>query len=56
MTALDLSLPMLQQARDRQAAHHYLLADIEAIPMTPKFLTWPGAIWRSSGAAIYAMR
>ncbi len=23
---------MLQQARDRQAAHHYLLADIEAIP------------------------
>ncbi len=32
MTALDLSLPMLQQARDRQAAHHYLLADIEAIP------------------------
>ncbi len=32
VTALDLSLPMLQQARDRQAAHHYLLADIEAIP------------------------
>ncbi|VEB61893.1 biotin biosynthesis protein BioC [Salmonella enterica subsp. enterica] len=24
VTALDLSLPMLQQARDRQAAHHYL--------------------------------
>ncbi|WP_141030904.1 malonyl-ACP O-methyltransferase BioC, partial [Salmonella enterica] len=32
VTALDLSLPMLQQARDRKAAHHYLLADIEAIP------------------------
>ncbi|ECG8590891.1 malonyl-ACP O-methyltransferase BioC [Salmonella enterica subsp. salamae] len=32
VTALDLSLPMLQQARDSKAAHHYLLADIEAIP------------------------
>ncbi|EHH0323114.1 malonyl-ACP O-methyltransferase BioC [Salmonella enterica] len=32
VTALDLSLPMLLQARDRKAAHHYLLADIEAIP------------------------
>ncbi|SUH04488.1 biotin biosynthesis protein BioC [Salmonella enterica subsp. enterica] len=56
VTALDLSLAMLQQARDRQAAHHYLLADIEAIPHDAKFLTWPGATWRSSGAAIYVMR
>ncbi|MDI5568645.1 hypothetical protein MJI47_27975, partial [Salmonella enterica subsp. enterica serovar Kentucky] len=24
-------------------------------PMTPKFLTWPGATWRSSGVAIYVM-
>ncbi|WP_171922207.1 malonyl-ACP O-methyltransferase BioC [Salmonella bongori] len=30
--ALDLSLPMLRQARDRKSAHHYVLADIEAIP------------------------
>ncbi|SUH38593.1 biotin biosynthesis protein BioC [Salmonella enterica subsp. enterica] len=56
MTALDLSLPMLQQARDRQAAHHYLLRISKRFPMTPKFLTWPGATWRSSGAAIYVMR
>ncbi len=56
MTAPDLSLPMLQQARDRQAAHHYLLADIEAIPHDAEVFDWPGATRRSSGAAIYAMR
>lgn len=32
VTALDLSAPMLDEARRRQAAHHYLLADIEAMP------------------------
>ncbi len=43
MTATDLSLPMLQQARDRQAAHHYLLADIEAIPHDAEVFDWLGA-------------
>ncbi|MEO3989444.1 malonyl-ACP O-methyltransferase BioC [Pseudocitrobacter cyperus] len=33
VTALDLSAEMLSQARQQQAAHHYLLADIEAIPL-----------------------
>lgn len=32
VTALDLSAPMLDEARRRQAAHHYVLADIEAMP------------------------
>ena len=32
VSALDLSAPMLAQAQRHDAAHHYLLADIEAIP------------------------
>lgn len=32
VTALDLSAPMLDEARRQQAAHHYVLADIEAMP------------------------
>ncbi len=49
VTSLDLSLPMLQQARDRQAAHHYLLADIVAIPKDAEvlYLAWsnPAVQW-----------
>lgn len=33
VTALDLSAQMLDEARRQQAAHHYLTADIEAIPL-----------------------
>lgn len=33
VTAMDLSAPMLEQARNSQAADDYLLADIEAIPL-----------------------
>jgi len=33
VTAMDLSAPMLEEARRNQAAHHYLQADIEAIPL-----------------------
>jgi malonyl-CoA O-methyltransferase len=33
VTALDLSADMLARAREQNAAHHYLLADIEAIPL-----------------------
>lgn len=33
VTALDLSAQMLAEARQRQAAHHYVQADIEAIPL-----------------------
>lgn len=33
VTAIDLSAQMLDQARQQQAADHYLLADIEAIPL-----------------------
>ncbi|MDY1036432.1 malonyl-ACP O-methyltransferase BioC [Lelliottia sp. CFBP8978] len=42
VTALDLSARMLEQARNRQAADDYLLADIEAIPLAnAQFdLTW----------------
>ncbi|WP_318373406.1 malonyl-ACP O-methyltransferase BioC [Enterobacter sp.] len=32
VTALDLSAPMLDEARRQQAAHHYVQADIEAMP------------------------
>lgn len=32
MTALDISAPMLEEARRRQAAERYVLADIEAMP------------------------
>lgn len=47
VTATDLSLPMLQQARDRQAAHHYLLADIEAIPHDAEVFDLARSNWRS---------
>lgn len=33
MTALDLAPGMLDVARQRQAAHHYLLGDIERVPL-----------------------
>jgi len=33
VTAMDLSAPMLEQARSNEAADAYLLADIEAIPL-----------------------
>jgi ubiquinone/menaquinone biosynthesis C-methylase UbiE len=33
VTAIDLSAQMLDEARQRQAADRYLLADIEAIPL-----------------------
>ncbi|MCK7257311.1 malonyl-ACP O-methyltransferase BioC [Enterobacter sp. AD2-3] len=33
VTAIDLSAQMLEEARQQQAAHRYLLADIEAIPL-----------------------
>jgi biotin biosynthesis protein BioC len=33
VTALDLSADMLRQAEFKQSAHHYLLADIEDIPL-----------------------
>ncbi|MGG7524141.1 malonyl-ACP O-methyltransferase BioC [bacterium BS0013] len=33
VTAIDLSSDMLDEARHQQAAHHYLVADIEAIPL-----------------------
>lgn len=33
VTAIDLSPDMLAEARQQQAAHHYLVADIEAIPL-----------------------
>lgn len=33
VTALDLSAPMLEEAQRQAAADHYLLADIEAIPL-----------------------
>lgn len=33
VTALDLSSDMLAEARQQQAAHRYLVADIEAIPL-----------------------
>jgi SAM-dependent methyltransferase len=33
VTAIDLSARMLDEARQRQAADRYLLADIEAIPL-----------------------
>ncbi|URO00491.1 malonyl-ACP O-methyltransferase BioC [Leclercia adecarboxylata] len=33
VTAMDLSAPMLDEARRNQAADHYLQADIEAIPL-----------------------
>lgn len=34
VTAMDLSAPMLDEARRNRAADHYLQADIEAIPLT----------------------
>lgn len=34
VTAMDLSAPMLEEARRNRAADHYLQADIEAIPLT----------------------
>ncbi len=51
VTAIDLSDQMLDEARQRQAADHYLLADIEAIPLADAQFDWSGVIWRSSGAA-----
>lgn len=33
VTAMDLSAPMLEEARRNRAADHYLQADIEAIPL-----------------------
>ncbi|WP_072094072.1 malonyl-ACP O-methyltransferase BioC, partial [Trabulsiella odontotermitis] len=33
VTALDLSPQMLEQARQQQVAHHYVAADIEALPL-----------------------
>lgn len=33
VTALDLSLPMLNEARRCHAAHHYLAGDIESLPL-----------------------
>lgn len=33
VTAIDLSPAMLDEARQQQAAHHYLVADIESIPL-----------------------
>ncbi|WP_277975805.1 malonyl-ACP O-methyltransferase BioC [Pantoea endophytica] len=33
LTALDLSPNMLQTARDQQSAQHYLLGDIDAVPL-----------------------
>lgn len=33
VTALDLSVQMLQQARDNAAAQHYLVGDIDALPL-----------------------
>ena len=33
VTAIDLSPDMLEEARQQQAAHHYLVADIESIPL-----------------------
>lgn len=56
VSALDLSEQMLAEAQRQNTAHHYLLADIEAILKTLPLLTWPGAIWRCSGAAIYTAR
>ncbi len=46
---------MLQRKPRRQAAHHYLLADIEAIPDAEVF-DGTGSSTAVSGAAIYAMR
>lgn len=42
VTAMDLSAPMLEEARRNRAADHYLQADIEAIPLADaKFsLVW----------------
>lgn len=34
VTALDLSPAMLAQARQQNAAHHYLAGDIESLPLT----------------------
>ena len=47
VTALDLSPPMLAQARQKDAADHYLAGDIESLPLSH------GAISRCSGAVIY---
>ncbi|MGQ0519099.1 methyltransferase domain-containing protein, partial [Bacillus sp. D-CC] len=33
VTALDLSPPMLVQARQKDAADHYLAGDIESLPL-----------------------
>ncbi|WP_042285148.1 malonyl-ACP O-methyltransferase BioC [Citrobacter sedlakii] len=33
VTALDLSSPMLDEARRRNTAHHYLAGDIESLPL-----------------------
>ena len=54
--ALDLSAQMLAEAQRHDVAHHYLLADIEAIPQAAATFDWHGAIWPCSGAATYAVR
>lgn len=52
VTALDLAPGMLDVARQRQAAHHYLLGDIEQVPLPTRRWTSVSAAWWCSGAAI----
>ncbi len=48
---------MLQQARDRQAAHLICWRISEAIPHDAEvFVGGTEQLWRSSGVAIYVMR
>ena len=53
VTALDLSPPMLVQARQKDAADHYLAGDIESLPLATAPSILHGAISRYSGAVIY---
>lgn len=49
VTALDLSAQMLDEARRQQAAHHYLAADIEAIPLAAARFD---LAWSNGGAMV----
>ncbi len=58
VTALDLSPPMLVQARQKDAADHYLAGDIESLPLaTATFdLAWSNLAVQWCGHPTTALR
>ncbi len=49
VTALDLSPPMLAQARHKDAADHYLAGDIESLPLATATFD---LAWSNRGAVV----